>query len=83
MLWAVVFATAPTTVELYTTETRKHTFSVAPGMTKLSCPLKADGGMRAMMIRDGKVVASCSPVGYRFEGRPGVYNFNVVVAVSM
>lgn len=82
LLWAVVFATAPATVELYTTETRKHTFSVAPGMTKLSCPLKADGGMKATMIRDGEVVASCSPVGYRFESRPGVYNFNVVVAVS-
>jgi glucan endo-1,3-alpha-glucosidase len=51
-------------------------------MTKLSHPLQLAGGMKVVMIRDEKVVAECAPVGYRFEARPGVYNFNAFVAMS-
>jgi len=78
----VVFATSAATIEAYTTDDSKQTFEVKPGMTKLSFPLKPDGGMKATMIRNNKVVTECNPIGYRFESRPGVYNFNVYVAMS-
>lgn len=51
-------------------------------MVKLSSPLKVGGGIKVIMLRNGVVVAECTPVGYRFEARPGVYNFNVFVAMS-
>ena len=78
----VVFARSAAIVEAYTTDDSKQTFEVNGGMTKLSFPLKPDGGMRATMIRNDRIVADCSPIGYRFESRPGVYNFNVFVAMS-
>ncbi|KAF8957310.1 glycoside hydrolase family 71 protein [Flammula alnicola] len=80
--WMVVFATAEASIEAYTTDDTKVTFSVKAGMTKLSFPLKADGGMKASMIRNYRVVAECNPIAYRFESRPGVYNFNACVAMS-
>jgi glucan endo-1,3-alpha-glucosidase len=78
----VVFAKAPATVDAFTTDDAKVTFSVKAGMTKLSFPLQANGGMKAVMNRDGTVVAECNPIAYRFESRPGVYNFNACVAMS-
>jgi glucan endo-1,3-alpha-glucosidase len=78
----VVFAKAPATVDAFTTDEAKVTFSVKAGMTKLSFPLQEDGGMKAVMNRDGTVVAECNPIAYRFESRPGVYNFNACVAMS-
>ncbi|KAF5322509.1 hypothetical protein D9619_001587 [Psilocybe cf. subviscida] len=80
--WMVVFATADAIVEGYTTEDDKVTFNVKAGMTKLSFPLKPDGGMKATVIRNGVVVTECNPIAYRFESRPGVYNFNACVAMS-
>lgn len=80
--WMVVFATTPATVEGYTTDDHKISFKVKAGMTKLSFPLEAGGGMKATMLRGGAIVAECNPISYRFEGRPGVYNFNVCVAMS-
>ncbi|TEB38068.1 glycoside hydrolase [Coprinellus micaceus] len=81
-IWVVVFTTAPAKVDIYTTPTRKVTFDVPAGMTKLSTDSVADGGMRGVVIRDGTVMADCTPVGYRYESRPGVYNFNCAVAMS-
>ena len=78
----VVFATSAATIEAYTTDDSKQIFEVKAGMTKLSFPLKPDGGMKATMIRSNKVVTECNPIAYRFESRPGVYNFNVCVAMS-
>jgi glucan endo-1,3-alpha-glucosidase len=78
----VVFATSAAVIEAYTTDDSKQTFEVKAGMSKLSFPLKPDGGMKATMIRSNKVVTECNPIGYRFESRPGVYNFNVYVAMS-
>ncbi|KJA28763.1 glycoside hydrolase family 71 protein [Hypholoma sublateritium FD-334 SS-4] len=80
--WMVVFATAAATVDAYTTNTNKVSFAVKAGMSKLSFPLLADGGMKAVMVRNGAVVAECNPTTYRFESRPGVYNFNTLVAMS-
>ncbi|KAJ2918338.1 hypothetical protein MD484_g2127, partial [Candolleomyces efflorescens] len=81
-IWAVVFTTAPSKVELYTSNDRKMVFDVPAGMTKLSRDSEPDGGMRGTIVRDGKIVADCSPIGYRYESRPGVYNFNAAVAMS-
>jgi glucan endo-1,3-alpha-glucosidase len=80
--WMIVFAASAATVEAYTTDDSKQSFEVEAGMTRLSFPLKPDGGMKAAMIRREKIVAECNPIGYRFESRPGVYNFNVHVAMS-
>ncbi|KAF9477895.1 glycoside hydrolase family 71 protein [Pholiota conissans] len=80
--WMVVFTTAEATIDAYTTDDSKVTFSVKAGMTKLSFPLQPNGGMKAVMIRNGAVVTECNPIAYRFESRPGVYNFNACVAMS-
>lgn len=81
-IWAVVFTTSPAQVELHTSENRKETFQVGAGMTKLSCNQELDGGMRGTIIRNGQVVAECNPIGFRFDSRPGVHNFNAAVAMS-
>ncbi|EAU91889.2 hypothetical protein CC1G_04656 [Coprinopsis cinerea okayama7 len=81
-IWAVVFTTAPAKVELYTTENNKETFEVGAGMTKLSRGQTPDGGMKGVIVRGGRVVAECSPIGFRYESRPGVYNFNAAVCMS-
>ena len=82
MAWVIVFATHPAIVETYTTEEMKTIHEVDAGMSKLSFPLHPGGGVKAVMIREGTVVANCTPIGYRFESRPGVYNFNAYVAMS-
>jgi len=78
----VVFATSTAIIEVYTMDDSKQTFKVKAGMMKLLFPLKPDGGMKATMIRSNKVVMECNPIAYRFESRPGVYNFNVCMAMS-
>ncbi|KAL1744819.1 glycoside hydrolase family 71 protein [Schizophyllum fasciatum] len=55
---------------------------VPAGLTKLSLPLRPGRGMRAIMERDGAVVAKCAPAQFRFEASPEVYNFNAFVAQS-
>lgn len=81
-IWAVVFTTGPAKVELYAANGNKVTFDVPAGMTKLSRDSMPDGGMRGTIVRNGAIVADCTPVGYRYETRPGVYNFNAAVAMS-
>ncbi|KAH6910280.1 glycoside hydrolase [Coprinopsis sp. MPI-PUGE-AT-0042] len=81
-IWAVVFTTSAAKVELHTSENRKETFQVGAGMTKLSCNQEVDGGMRGTIVRNGQVVAECNPIGFRFDSRPGVHNFNAAVAMS-
>jgi len=84
LAWVVVFAIAPATIEFYTTEdsTDKQTVQVKAGVSKLSFSLKPNGGMKISLIRDNMTVVVCNPVAYRFESRPGVYNFNVYVSMS-
>ena len=77
-----MFTIAPAKVELYTSENRKDTFEVPGGMTKLSRAQEPDGGMRGTIIRNSVVVAECNPIGYRYESRHGVYNFNAAVGMS-
>ncbi|KAH9485734.1 Glucan endo-1,3-alpha-glucosidase agn1 [Psilocybe cubensis] len=82
--WIVVFATAPARISVYTNENSadKKNYDVKAGVTKLSFELKADEGMKVSLIRDNKTVVVCNPMAYRFESRPGVYNFNAYVAIS-
>ena len=80
--WVIVFATKPTTINTYTTPDARQTYQVKAGVSKLSFPLKADAGIKTAMSRDGETVTVCTPIGYRFESRPGVYNFNAFVAMS-
>ncbi|KAF9445315.1 glycoside hydrolase family 71 protein [Macrolepiota fuliginosa MF-IS2] len=84
LMWIIIFATTPAIVKISTSNSPKdmRDVDVRAGMTKLSSPLKVGGGIRVIMTRGGKVVAECVPVGYRFEARPGVYNFNAFVAMS-
>lgn len=83
-MWIIIFAKYPAAVRIYTSESEKDMkeSKIKAGMTKLSSPLEVGGGIRVVMVRDGGVVAECTPVGYRFEARPGVYNFNAFVAMS-
>ncbi|KAF8911650.1 glycosyl hydrolase family 71-domain-containing protein [Gymnopilus junonius] len=66
--WMVVFATAPATINVYTWDgsSAKQAFDIKAGVTKLS----------------DMAVAVCNPVAYRFESRPGVFNFNAYVSMS-
>ncbi|PPQ79164.1 hypothetical protein CVT25_002792 [Psilocybe cyanescens] len=82
--WVVVFATAPARISVYTNENSadKKNYEIKAGVSKLSFPLRADEGMKASLIRDNKTVVVCNPMAYRFESRPGVYNFNAYVAIS-
>ena len=84
LMWIIIFSIHPAIIKIYTSELDGNCTSVAvdAGMTKLSHPLKPAGGMKIVMIRDEKIVAECAPIGYRFEARPGVHNFNAFVAMS-
>ena len=55
---------------------------IQAGLTKLLHPLRPGHGMRAIMERDGDVVARCAPAEFRFQAAPEVYNFNAYVAQS-
>ncbi|KDR75488.1 hypothetical protein GALMADRAFT_247930 [Galerina marginata CBS 339.88] len=82
--WVVVFAIAPSTIAFSTSEdpTEKQNALVQAGVSKLSFSLKPNAGMKVSLLRDNKTVVECIPMGYRFESRPGVYNFNAHVSMS-
>ncbi|KAF9523864.1 glycoside hydrolase [Crepidotus variabilis] len=80
--WVIILATKPATVVTSTSNEDKRAHKVFAGLNKVSFPLRPGGGMKAVMVRDELVVAECTPIGYRFEERPGVYNFNVHVSSS-
>lgn len=84
LMWIILFTIAPATIRIHTSDSKTDVrqVDVGKGMVKLSSPLKVGGGIKVIMLRNGVVVAECTPVGYRFEARPGVYNFNVFVAMS-
>ena len=81
-LWAVVFATAPGTVTLYTSDTAKQTFQVTAGVNKLSMPLTPGGYMRGTLARGGQTVVDLKPAGYTFTANPQTYNYNAFTAFS-
>ncbi|KAG6854668.1 hypothetical protein C0991_003316 [Blastosporella zonata] len=79
-VWAVVMATAPSTVVLSTSPQISQTFQVAAGLTKLSVPITAGGGMQGTISRDGNAIVTLNPSNFTFQGSPEVYNFNAFVA---
>ncbi|KAJ3564227.1 hypothetical protein NP233_g8433 [Leucocoprinus birnbaumii] len=84
LMWIVVFATAPATIKIQTSNSKACTrhVDIEAGVIKLSSPLEIGGGIKVVMLRDDLVMAECTAIGYRFEERPGVHNFNAFVAAS-
>ncbi|KAJ3553146.1 hypothetical protein NM688_g3772 [Phlebia brevispora] len=83
LMWAVVFATLPATVTLWTSDSNSQTSNVQAGVTKLNMPLTETGGyMRAMLRRDGVVIMDFTPSGYHYEPNPSAYNYNAFTAGS-
>ncbi|EGN98394.1 glycoside hydrolase family 71 protein [Serpula lacrymans var. lacrymans S7.3] len=81
-LWAVVMATAPSTVILSTSSTNSQTFSVPEGVSKLSLPIEAGGIMHGTITRNGQTVVDLQPSNFTFNPNPPSYNFNAFVAYS-
>ncbi|KAK8865867.1 hypothetical protein IAR55_001015 [Kwoniella newhampshirensis] len=80
-LYAVVLATAPSTVTL-TSGTNSQTFSVSEGLTKLKIPMSA-GSMGGTIARSGSSVASYnSGSAFSYTTSPSIYNYNYFVGSS-
>ncbi|GJE97162.1 glycoside hydrolase family 71 protein [Phanerochaete sordida] len=82
VLWAVVFATAPGSVTLYTADSAQQTFQVQAGVNKLQMPLTPGGYMRGVLERDGQTVIDLRPDGYTFDANPQTYNYNAFTAFA-
>lgn len=82
VLWAVVFATAPGSVTLYTSDSAQQTFQVQAGVNKLQMELTPGGYMRGVLTRDGQTVIDLRPQGYTFTATPQTYNFNAFTAFA-
>ena len=82
-MWAVVFASAPAEVDLWTSDTTTSTTTVGAGVTKLNLPLNEAGGyMRARLRRNGAIITDFAPSGYFYQPHPQTYNFNAFTASS-
>ncbi|KAG6830981.1 hypothetical protein H0H87_006632 [Tephrocybe sp. NHM501043] len=79
-VWVVVMATAPSIVVLSTSPENSRAFQVEAGLTKLSIPISAGGGMQGTISRGGNTVVTLKPSNFTFQGSPEVYNFNAFVA---
>ncbi|KAE9408722.1 glycoside hydrolase family 71 protein [Gymnopus androsaceus JB14] len=80
-LWVVVFAKTAATISMYGKGDVK-VVDVRAGFTKLFRSLEPGDGIKVEMERNGIIVAECSPVEFKFEARPLVYNFNAFVTCS-
>ena len=80
MLWAAVFATAPATVTLYTSDSNSQTFDVQAGVNKLNMLLTPGGYMRGTITRNGQTVVDLRPQDYTFDANPSSYNYNAFTA---
>ncbi|KAF5376288.1 hypothetical protein D9615_008530 [Tricholomella constricta] len=81
MLWAVVFATSPSTVTL-TVGSSTQTFTNVPaGVSKLKIPL-APGKITVRMVKNGATVIQQTPSDYTYITNPVKYNFNVYVGAA-
>jgi len=80
-LYAVVLATAPATVTLYSGST-SQTFNVQAGLSKLKIP-SAVGGIGGTITRGGATVASYSSGSdFQYTLHPMSYNYNYFVGSS-
>ena len=82
LIWAVVFATAPGTVTLYTADNVQQTFQVQAGVNKLQTDLTPGGYMRGVLERNGQTVIDFRPQGYNFTANPSTYNYNAFTAFT-
>ncbi|KAJ7125232.1 glycoside hydrolase family 71 protein [Mycena epipterygia] len=82
LFWVVVLCSAPAIVSLYAGDEDELKFDVEAGISKLSRSLNVGKGMRATVERQGIVLAECNADGFKFEGRPSVYNFNAFTAMA-
>ncbi|KAG5650535.1 hypothetical protein H0H81_011886, partial [Sphagnurus paluster] len=80
-LWAVVFATAPSTVTLTCGSSSQTFTNVQKGVTKLQIPL-APGKITVKMERNGGVVAQQTPSDFTYITNPVKYNYNVYVGAA-
>ena len=72
--------TAPSIVTLSTTSSDTKSFNVDTGVTKLSIPIAAGGGMHGTIVRNNQIVVDLQPSGFSFSGNPVTYNYNAFVA---
>ena len=80
-MWAVIFNTAPSTVNLWTSDSNTQSFNLPAGVSKINMPLTETGGyMRAQMVRNGQVITDFAPSGYFYHPVPDTYNYNVYTA---
>ncbi|KAG0703796.1 glycoside hydrolase family 71 protein [Suillus ampliporus] len=82
LVWAVVLATSPATVELSTSSTQSQTFSVPAGVSKLSISIQPGGTMHGTLSRGGQTVIDLQATNFTFEAQPTTYNFNAHVIAS-
>ncbi|KIK69013.1 glycoside hydrolase family 71 protein [Collybiopsis luxurians FD-317 M1] len=80
-LWVVAFAKLPATVCLHGKRDVKK-MNVSAGYTKIARCLEPGDGIKIQMMRNGVVVADCSPEGFTFQNHTSVYNFNAFTACS-
>ncbi|KZS88876.1 hypothetical protein SISNIDRAFT_432302 [Sistotremastrum niveocremeum HHB9708] len=81
-LWAVVLASAPSTVTITTSPTTSQSFSVPAGVSKLSVPLVGGNTMRATVTRGSHTFADTGANSFVFNANPPSYNFNAYVVAS-
>jgi glucan endo-1,3-alpha-glucosidase len=79
-LWAVVLATADSTVTL-TSGSNTQSFAVKAGLTKLRIP-NAVGGVSGSVARNGQTVAALTIDGFQYTNSPALYNYNYIVKAS-
>ncbi|CDZ96275.1 Glycoside hydrolase, family 71 [Phaffia rhodozyma] len=79
--FALVFATAPSTVTL-SSGTSSTTFSVNAGISSLASPLVGGQGMKVVLTRSGSTYVDYSPSNYTFATTTTEYNFNYKVYAS-
>ncbi|OBZ69458.1 Glucan endo-1,3-alpha-glucosidase agn1 [Grifola frondosa] len=83
--WVVVFAVAPATIRLSTSdEDHAQSVAVQAGVSKLSHRMVAGDSMKGQLFRAGVLVTECAPSSddFCFREHPQVYNFNAYVAMS-
>lgn len=82
IFWVVIFATAPSTVSLWSLDELPRKFEINAGVSKLHCPLLDGGSMHVELRRGDSAITYLHTPNFTFTSRPEVYNFNAYVATS-
>jgi glucan endo-1,3-alpha-glucosidase len=80
-LYAVVFATAPGSLQL-SIGSSNSTTAITPGVNKIKLALSP--GSPTAVLRDGggNILIDFSPSGFTYVTKPSAYNFNYHMAAS-